>query len=135
MNIIGWICVGLVVGLNIWLLIDNIIEYSAVFQWWTWIIVGVIAVAFCILIVVVSFWPLKPRVKAIIEDQKQQQQEEHEELTDTMDDSINSNNNNNDNSNGDSINNVIEDDQPINASSTLASGNDEQQGTTAAAKI
>lgn len=78
-TIIGWIFVMFVAALNVWLLVDLIIENALESGVWLWILIGVGAFLFIALLVLVTFWPLKPKespyhYRNVEEEQLQQEQ-------------------------------------------------------------
>lgn len=60
-TILGWICCLLVIALNVWLLIDQILQNFEMLNIALWVLIGIFAVGWLVFTIIVVFVPISPK--------------------------------------------------------------------------
>jgi manganese transport protein len=60
-KVLGWFCCLIVVALNVWLLVDQVIENWSIVHWIVWLLAGVFAIIWIAFVIVITFIPITPK--------------------------------------------------------------------------
>lgn len=79
LTILGWICCILVIVLNVWLLVDQIIQNFEILNIGLWILIGILSVIWFIFTIVIIFIPISPKEDHLILPSEESNGDTHDE--------------------------------------------------------